>query len=258
MTTKIKQTAHVKIKNPILVEGLPGIGNVGKIAADFLVDSLKAKKIYEIQSYGFPHSVFINENNLVDLPKIEIYHKERDKNDLLIMSGDIQPLDEKSCYEFCDNVLDILQQYDTKEIITLGGIGLPKIPKSPKVYCTANEKSIIEKYRTKELDSNIFGVVGPIIGVTGLLVGLAGQRKIPAMALLAQTYAHPTYLGIKGAKEILSIINKKLNLKLDLEALNDEIKDIEKEVSFKALELDRMQKTLRKGMGQKTDISYIG
>ena len=259
MTTKIKKLANPKIKNPILIEGLPGIGNVGKIAADFLVDSLKAKKIYEIHSYGFPHSVFINEDNLVDLPKIEIYHKERDKNDLLIMAGDIQPLDEKSCYEFCDNVLDILQGYDTREIITLGGIGLPKIPKSPKVYCTANDKSIVERYRTKELDSNIFGVVGPIIGVTGLLIGLAGQRKIPPMALLAQTYAHPTYLGIRGAKEILSIINKKLNLKLNLEALSDEIKDIEKEVSIKAMELDKLQRTFKqRGIPQKVDINYIG
>ncbi|MBS3134247.1 PAC2 family protein [Candidatus Woesearchaeota archaeon] len=258
MTTKIKQISKAKINNPILIEGLPGIGNVGKIAADFLVDSLNAKKIYEIHSYGFPHSVFINDENLVDLPKIEIYHKPRPKNDILIMAGDIQPLDEKSCYEFCDAVLDILQQHNTKEIITLGGIGLPKIPKNPKVYCTANEKPIIEKYRTKELDSNIFGVVGPIIGVTGLLVGLASQRKIPAIAILAQTYSHPTYLGIKGAKEILDIINKKLNLKLDLEALNEEIKDIEKEVSLKSHEFEKIQKTLKKGLPQKTDISYIG
>ena len=91
------------------------------------------------------------------------------------------------------------------------------------------------------------------------MIGLAGQRKIPALALLAQTYSHPTYLGIKGAREILGIINKKLNLKLNLEALSDEIKDIEKEVSIKAQELDKIQRTLRKqGIPQKTDISYIG
>ena len=34
----------VKIKNPVLLEGLPGIGNVGKIAADFIIEEIKAKK----------------------------------------------------------------------------------------------------------------------------------------------------------------------------------------------------------------------
>ena len=32
-----------KLNNPIFVEGLPGIGNVGKVAVDFLIDELKAK-----------------------------------------------------------------------------------------------------------------------------------------------------------------------------------------------------------------------
>ncbi|MAG46997.1 hypothetical protein CL617_00185 [archaeon] len=259
MTTSIKQISNPKIKDPIVIEGLPGIGNVGKIAADFLVDSLKAKKIYEIHSSGFPHSVFINEDNLVDLPKIEIYHKKRDKNDILLITGDIQPLDEKSCYEFCDNVLDILEKNNAREIITLGGIGLPKAPKNPKVYSTGNNKDIIKKYKTKALNTEIFGVVGPIIGVTGLLVGLAQQRNIDAIALLAQTFSHPTYLGIKGAKELLAILDSKLNLKIDFKALDEEIKDIEKEVSTNSQDLDKLQKTLKKSaLPQKIDVNYIG
>ena len=59
MTWKIKRLGKVKIKNPILIEGLPGIGNVGKIAVDFIIENLNAKKIFEIYSYSFP-SVFVN------------------------------------------------------------------------------------------------------------------------------------------------------------------------------------------------------
>ena len=36
-----KFTGDMKLKNPILVEGLPGIGNVGKLAVDFMIDDLK-------------------------------------------------------------------------------------------------------------------------------------------------------------------------------------------------------------------------
>ena len=97
-----------KLTNPVFVEGLPGIGNVGKIAVDFLIEEMKAKKIYSFFSHKFPHSVFVNEENLVEMPKIEIYYKKfRDKNkrDLLLLTGDIQPIDEESCYSFCEEVL---------------------------------------------------------------------------------------------------------------------------------------------------------
>ena len=49
-----------KLQDPILIEGLPGIGNVGKIAVDFMVGELKAKRLYSFFSYRFPHSVFVN------------------------------------------------------------------------------------------------------------------------------------------------------------------------------------------------------
>jgi hypothetical protein len=68
MTWKITKTVKKipKLKNPILIEGLPGIGNVGKVAVDFIIDELKAKKLYDIFSYTFPHSVFVNEKSLGD------------------------------------------------------------------------------------------------------------------------------------------------------------------------------------------------
>ena len=72
MNFNLKHVAKPKIKDPILIEGLPGIGNVGKIAVDFLVETIKAKKIIEISSHRFPHSVFINEKNLIDVPVLSI------------------------------------------------------------------------------------------------------------------------------------------------------------------------------------------
>ena len=65
-----------KLNKPLFIEGLPGLGNVGKIAVDFMIEELKAKKLYTFFSYKFPHSVFVNEDNLVDMPKLEVYYKK--------------------------------------------------------------------------------------------------------------------------------------------------------------------------------------
>ena len=252
---KFNEVRKAKIKSPVLIEGLPGIGNVGKIAVDFIIDNIKAEKIYEISSYNFPHAVFVNEKNLVELPTIEIFHKRLKNQDYLLLAGDIQPIDEASCYEFCDILLDLFEKYNGREIITIGGIGMQQVPKNPKVYSTANNKKIIQKYMSKNMTNQIYGVVGPIVGISGLLVGLSGTRKIPSIALLAETYGHPAYLGIKGAREVLKILNDKLNLNLNLEKLDDEIDNIEKEITTKTKQFEFLQKAKRPKTG---GVDYIG
>ena len=236
MSWDIKKVANIpKVSNPIFIEGLPGIGNVGKVVADFIIDEIKAKKIYEISSYNMPHSVFVNEKNLVELPKIEMFYKKIKNKDLFILTGDVQPIDERSCYEFCDEILDLLEKYNVKEIITIGGIGLHKVPKTPHIYCTGNSKKLIDTYKKgTSLKTNVYGVVGPIVGVSGIMLGLAQKRKIEAISLLAETYGHPLYLGVKGAKEILKILNKKFSLKMDLKKLDKEIKELETNILIKS------------------------
>lgn len=251
-----------KLNNPVFIEGLPGIGNVGKVAVDFLIDELKAKKLYEITSYTFPHSVFVNEDNLVELPIVEVFYKElKGKRDILLLGGDVQPIDEISSYEFSEQILDIVEKLKGREVITLGGIGLSDIPKKPRVYCTANTKKIIERYKSDLVSNNLYGVVGPIVGVSGLLLGLATRRNIEAISFLAETYGHPMYLGIKGAKEILKVLNKNLDLKLDINKLDREIKDIESEILKKTDQLSEVTKQialkrLQKKFGK--DVDYIG
>ncbi|MFH1592758.1 MAG: PAC2 family protein [Candidatus Woesearchaeota archaeon] len=254
MTWKINKVSSPKIKNPILIEGLPGVGNVGKIATDFMIDSLGAKKLFEITSYNLPHCVFVNENNLVELPTIEVFYKNFKNHTLLLLAGDIQPLDEPSCYEFCDQILDMIEGFKgKKEVITLGGIALERNPKQPKVYATANNQKIRKKYAGRIMNNSIFGVVGPIIGVSGLLVGLAGKRNIPAVSFLAETYGHPTHLGIRSAKEILRLLNQNLKLNLDLSELDAEIVDMEREEG----KLKRVGR-LKKATSASKDFNYIG
>ncbi len=266
MDWKIELVGKKPVLNkPILIEGLPGIGNVGKVAVDFMIEELRAKKIYKISSYAMPNSVFVNENNLVEMPSIEMYYKkfyDNNKNDLLFLAGDVQPIDEVSSYEFSDAIIDLAREYKSSELITLGGIGLPSAPKKPNVYCTANSKDIIKKYKNGTMvNDKLYGIVGPIVGVSGLLLGLAAKKHLKAISFLAETMGHPMYLGVKGAREILSILNKKLGLGINMEELDREIAEIESELSKKTEDLiegkkESSIKKIKKRFGG--EVSYIG
>lgn len=250
------------LKDPILIEGLPGIGNIGKLSVDFIIEQLKATKLISFYSHSMPHSVFINEKNLVELPTIELYYKKlKNHHDLLLLAGDIQPTDERSCYAFSEKLLEIAEEYKVKELITISGIGMREAPKKPKLYCTGNDKKTIKKYMEKtELSNELYGLVGPIIGVSGVLLGLASKKKIKAAGILAETYGHPLYLGVNGAREVVKLLNNKLNLKINLKSLDKEVQQLQQELTKKAQEAkvqEQMKDSKIKKLTQQQTM-YIG
>ncbi len=253
-----------KLHNPLLIEGLPGIGNVGKIAIDFLLEELKAVKLYSFFSHKYPHSVFVNDQNLVEIPKIEMYYKrfngknQGNKRDLLLLTGDIQPIDEESCYSFCEEVLKIAKHFNCNEIITTGGIGLQFVPEKPKVYGTSNNAALLKDYlETMPLEKRIFGVVGPIVGVSGILLGLGKKRGVPGVALLAETFGHPMYLGVKGAQEILKVLEQKFVFGLNMQKMGKEIIRVEQEIMKKTKEWVHVAEQAGAKARQK-EAGYIG
>ena len=62
-----------EVKADVLVEGLPGIGQVGKLVVEHLIQELKAERIVEITSIFFPPQVLIEPGGVVRLPNNEIY-----------------------------------------------------------------------------------------------------------------------------------------------------------------------------------------
>ncbi len=256
MTWKVTYTSKIQPHNPVLIEGLPGIGNVGKVAVDFMIEQLNAIKVCEIFSHKLPHSVFVNEDNLVELPTLSMYlvRGKEGKPDILLLAGDVQPIDEVSSYEFSETILNVFQKYNGTHIVTLGGIGLPTAPKKPLIYGTSNSKAFAKVFfKDTKINTNLFGVVGPIIGVSGLLLGLGARRNVDGVALLAETYGHPMYLGIKGAREMIVILNDKFGLKLNIEQIDSEIKEMEKEAASKKADMKDLPTTQPYG-----EVSYIG
>ena len=109
------------------------------------------------------------------------------------------------------------------------------------------------------IEKNIFGVVGPIVGVSGILLGLGRKRGVKGVALLAETFGHPMYLGIKGAKELLRAIEEKFNYGINIKKMSKEIIEVEKELMKKTKDWANEMSTSRAGAkARKKEPSYIG
>ena len=113
------------------------------------------------------------------------------------------------------------------------------------------------------MKKELYGVVGPVVGVTGILLGLAGKRGKKGIALLSETFGHPMFLGVNGAREILKVLNKEYNIGIDLKKLDKEIKELEIEMVKKSSEFGEVSKKsalkkLSSKIKEKEELNYIG
>jgi uncharacterized protein (TIGR00162 family) len=251
----IKRKSNAKLNNPILIEGLPGTGNVARIAVDYLIENLKAKEIMEIYSYSFPNSVFVTEENTVKLPSIKIYVYKNKKRDLLLLIGDIQPLNEIDSYKLAEKILSIAKSLGVKEVITLGGIGLDAVPSSPKVHAVVTNKRYLKKLKGKViLDGD--KTFGFIVGAAGLLLGRGDLRGFNGIALLGETYAHPTHFGFKSSLEVLKVLSNYLNVDFSLKGLEKEVRAMDGKAKRSKKAKKDIQKVMRTFEGER--LRYIG
>jgi len=214
-----------KLDNPVLIEGLPGIGFVANIAALHLTRELKATRFAEIHSSAFQDLAVTTEAGGTRSPINELYYyKNRDGGrDLIIWYGNTQALTTAGQYELCGRVLDIAQELGCHYIITLGGYRQEEIRATPQMYCAASDHETL----TQALGLGTKIMVGQIFGIAGLTVGLAKLRGFKSFALLVDTLG--TNPDSNATRYVLSALGKLLNMNVDLSRLDasaDETKKI--------------------------------
>ncbi len=216
----VKILEKPELKEPILIEGLPGIGLVGKLAGDHMLDELKGKKFVEIYSVFLPPQVNIQYDNTVKLVNMELYYWKNRKKDLILLLGDFQGITPDSQYKLADVVLDIAEEFNVKRIFTLGGLGTGAITKEPKVYGAATNKKLVNELMKHGV---VFRGSGAIFGASGLLLGLGMQRGIEAACLMGET--HGQIIDAKSAEAVLRILTKILGIDIDMTKLAEKAKD---------------------------------
>ncbi|MEM5879489.1 MAG: proteasome assembly chaperone family protein [Candidatus Aenigmatarchaeota archaeon] len=264
MVTKIIEFEKPKLKNPVFVEGLPGIGNVGRIAAGYLVEELKAKKFAELFSSHFMPFVLLQENSSVHVLKNEFYYwkaKEKNQRDLIILIGDSQSIDPEGHYEIVETILDFLEKFGVKEIFALAGLSIGEEKEKPKVVGAVSDHELIKKYEKYEIDFQSVNKVGTIVGASGLFIGLGKLRGIKGVCLLGETVGFPIIPDPKSAESILNVLTKILNLKIDTSRLGKKVKEMEELIK-------KVEDVQKKALGQllappekpgkKEELTYIG
>jgi uncharacterized protein (TIGR00162 family) len=216
MVCSIQIEEKPALNNPILIEGLPGIGFVANIVALHLIHELKAKRFAKIFSASFQDLAVTTEDGGTRSPINELYYYKGVGNsrDLIIWYGNTQALTTFGQYELCGRILDIAEELGCRYLITLGGFKQEEAKEVPEVYCAASDLETLKEVLS--LGAKV--MVGNIFGIAGLLIGLGSLRGFNGFSLLVETLG--TYPDANAARYALSSLNKFLNLDVDMSRLD--------------------------------------
>lgn len=261
--SKIVVFEKPKLRNPVLIEGLPGIGNVGRIAAGYLAEELNAKKFAELYSPHFMPFVLLHQSSEIHMLKNEFYYwraKEKNQRDLIILIGDSQSVDPIGHFEIVETALDFIEKFGVKEIITLAGLTIGKIVEKPKVVGVVNDKQLIEIYKDCGIDFKAGSKIGTIVGASGLFLGLGKARGMKGICLLGQTTGFPIIPDPHSAEALLRVLMKILNVKIDMSRLKKKVEEM-KEFVKKVEDVQRraLQQLMKKAKKpEEKELRYIG
>lgn len=222
LETFIKEKRKVKLKNPILVGGFPGLGYVGKISVTYLMKKLKAKKLADLYSPYFPHHLLVSSSGRIRLPRAEFrfWRNPRfDGNDLILLSSDSQAKGFEGQYSVVNSVLEYADRMGVKKVVTLGGYRGNSGSKEPKVVSISSSRSILNKMLEAGAEPSPAG--NPVVGFAGLALALSKFMEIGGVCLLVETAGYMP--DPKASKAVLKVLSRFLGIALDLSSLDREI-----------------------------------
>ena len=188
--------ADVDLDEPVLVEGLPGVGLVGKIATDHVIEHLDMEHVATVDCEGIPRVAIYDEDVRDVQPPVRIYADE--SQDVLALQSDV-PISRTAASDFAGCVTTWLQEHDALPLY-LSGLAVEDLdPETiPDVFgvATADASGILDDHEVGHPPER--GVIG---GPTGALLNRAGARGLDAIGLVVQS--DPKFPDPAAARQLI-------------------------------------------------------
>jgi len=227
-----------KPKNPTIIEGFPGIGFIGSIATEFLVEHLKAEQIGKIEFKEQMPVVAIHNSEVVE-PFGIFYSK---KFNLVILHA-INPVN-KIEWKITDAIEQLVKMLGVKEIISLEGVASPS-KESNAFYYSKKFNKKFDKINVQPLKEGI------IMGVTASVIL---KEKLPSSCIFVET--HSQLPDSRGAAKIIEILDRYLGLKIDTKPLIQKAEQFEEKLKT-LMQQGKMAEDMKK-IKDPHQLDYLG
>ena len=224
-----------KPKNSIIIEGFPGMGFIGSITTEFLVDHLKAEKIGKIEFTEQTPVVAIHNSKVVE--PFGIFYSKRFN---LIILHAINPVNNIE-WKITDAIEQLVKTLGAKEIISIEGVA--SINKDVNTYYFS--KKFSKKFNKINIQPLKEGIV---MGVTASIIL---RDTLPSSCIFIET--HSQLPDSRAAAKVIETLDKYLGLEIDFKPLLQKAEEFESKLKT----LMQQSKIATEEKEQK-DLNYLG
>jgi len=171
----------IELDRPTMVEGLPGVGLVGKLATDHLVETLDMTYYASLDCDGLPRISVYESGSREIRPPVRLYADA--EQDLLALQSDV-PVSASAAADFAACITEWLADADATPIYMSGLPHEKEAGRVPSLYGVATGDG------AGRLDDNDIGSPaerGAVSGPTGALLHEAGSRGLDAVGLVVES-----------------------------------------------------------------------
>jgi uncharacterized protein (TIGR00162 family) len=246
---EIEARAGPDLSEPVLVEGLPGVGHVGKLAAEHLLEEFESELVRRVYSEHFPPQVTVQDGRGT-LASAEVHAIRDADRDLLVLTGDHQAGDGPGHYRLTEAFLDIADGFDVRRVVAMGGVPTGELVEEPDVVGAATNDGFIEGLEAVGVEFRENEPAGGIVGISGLLLGLGERRGFEAACLMGETSGY--LVDPQSARAVLSALQAALGFEVGYEALEDRAEEMQEVVE----RIQQMEQGAQAPSDE--DLRYIG
>ena len=213
-----------------LVAAWPGMGNVGMIAAGFLVHKLGAKVVGEVAAEGFFDIEQVGVKGGVILPPRlprSVFHQylPAEGPELIIFLSEAQPA--RDGYAFAKKLMDKATELGANRVLTFAAMASQMHPtgkaRSFGVVTQPDMKADVTKTGASLLED------GQIGGMNGVILGAAAERGLPGVCLLGEIpFFAAGVANPKAARSVLATFSKLTGIKVDASELSQHDEALER------------------------------
>ncbi|USZ68980.1 PAC2 family protein [Halorussus salilacus] len=171
----------LELDDPTLVEGLPGVGLVGKLATDHLIEAFDMTYYASLACEGLPRISVYEEGSPELRPPVRIYADPG--RDLLALQSDV-PVSAAAASEFASCVTEWLADNDATPIYMSGLPHQKEASEIPSLYGVATGSGG-ERLDDHGIDSPVER--GAVSGPTGALLHEASATGLDAVGLIVES-----------------------------------------------------------------------
>ena len=224
----VVSVADPDLDEPVFIEGLPGVGHVGKLAAEHRVEEFDGDLVRRLHSEHFPPQVTVDEDSVARLAAIEVYAVDAAGRDLLVLVGDFQAGDAVGQYRVAEAILDVAEAFGAVELLTLGGAPTGEMVEEYTVIGAVTDPARRERFGALGVEFRENEPAGGIVGTSGLLLGLGARRDLPAACLMGETSGY--LVDPRSAQAVLEVLEGGVDFELGYGELEERAEELEEMV----------------------------